>query len=116
MVGKSKTCPQERGEAPQPSRKNCAVTEAEAFQHEFKEYLEAHGFEVRLEVHFHYATTYGARQGRIDVLATDPKDGYTIAYELDNYKPRTKSIDKLQHYPANEAWVICRTMKATRIK
>lgn len=88
--------------------------EARIFQLEFVEYMKDHGFRVQMEV----KCTYGPYRasGRIDVLATDRRDGYRIAYELDYKVPAKKSIAKLQEFPCDEAWIICRTMKAYRIK
>jgi hypothetical protein len=80
------------------------------------------GYQVEWEVQTDYQRTYtnNSRQpqhhrGYIDLVAT--RDGYTIAIECDRQQPRRKSIEKLNNYPCNEAWVYCReTGKKHRIK
>jgi hypothetical protein len=94
---------------------------AREFQAHFAARLESQGWTVLWEVAVEYLHEYfdperlpERRIGRIDLVAT--KDGYTVAYELDAYHPRPKSIAKLMAYASNEAWVVCRTGERVRIK
>ncbi|MCC4617462.1 hypothetical protein LL972_15885 [Xanthomonas campestris pv. asclepiadis] len=47
------------------------------------------------------------RQGVIDLVVSNGR--WTVAIELDNRAPRTKSIRKLTVFPCDRAYVICRS-------
>lgn len=54
------------------------------------------------------------RQGFIDLVVTNGK--WTVAIELDNQTPRKNSMRKLQLFPCDRAYVICRSGAVTRVK
>ena len=92
---------------PRVPNKLARPRDASLFQGHYFRLLLRLGFSVESEVPCPMTDTDGRTwAGRIDLVATT--GDLVIAYELDNVRPKKRSIEKLKVFDCTEAWVVCR--------
>jgi len=85
---------------------------AKIAQYEVRDYMQSLGYKCILE--YGVKDRYDGNSGRIDIVCF--KNNETIAIEVDNKKPRKKSIYKLENFNANKKYVICRNGKNIEVE
>lgn len=85
---------------------------AKLAQNEVRNYMQSLGYKCILE--YKVKDRYDGNSGRIDIVCF--KNNETIAIEVDNKKPRKKSIYKLENFNANKKYVICRNGKNIEVE